>query len=268
MKSLLAILYLYQLCSASALEESDAGVSGDREGKVRIGCGQKTSENCTILQPTLETMGARSCQYDVCRCNPNVCRIRFDLTKFQIAGPVEGLTVPELTDTPSTTNGASIGDCATDQFSVSSPGSFGSPVICGYNEGQHMFVDANEMCSKALFTFGSGTAMREWEIKVTQYACGDDNGGPPGCLQYHTGTVGSFASFNFPTADTMVGPTGTLVAAAQMRPFRVTFVTNGDEITALPDTIVTNPGDPRINEQGAFPGGIVGFNLNYQQIDC
>ena len=33
--------------------------------------------------------------------------------------------------------GASIGDCTTDTFSISSPGNIGSPVICGFNTGQH-----------------------------------------------------------------------------------------------------------------------------------
>ena len=30
-----------------------------------------------------------------------------------------------------------VGDCLTDQMSISAPGSTGSPVICGYNTGQH-----------------------------------------------------------------------------------------------------------------------------------
>ena len=29
------------------------------------------------------------------------------------------------------------GDCATDQFSISAPGAFGSPIICGTNSGEH-----------------------------------------------------------------------------------------------------------------------------------
>jgi len=33
--------------------------------------------------------------------------------------------------------GAAIGDCLVDQFSVSSPGNRGSPIICGFNTGQH-----------------------------------------------------------------------------------------------------------------------------------
>ena len=33
--------------------------------------------------------------------------------------------------------GGSIGDCMTDQFAITNPGSAGSPVICGPNGGYH-----------------------------------------------------------------------------------------------------------------------------------
>jgi len=33
--------------------------------------------------------------------------------------------------------GASLGDCVTDSFSITTPGSEGTPVICGFNSGQH-----------------------------------------------------------------------------------------------------------------------------------
>jgi len=57
----------------------------------------------------------------------------YSLKTFDIAGPFEGTTA-----TPAATAvGDSIGDCLTDQFSVSSPGNRGSPIICGFNTGQH-----------------------------------------------------------------------------------------------------------------------------------
>jgi hypothetical protein len=37
--------------------------------------------------------------------------------------------------------GDGIGDCMTDQFSISSPGNVGTPVICGTNTGQHSKID-------------------------------------------------------------------------------------------------------------------------------
>ncbi len=73
-----------------------------------------------------------------------------------------------------------------------------------------MIVDANsdDVCHTANFNIGSGetTTFREWKIKVTHYDCGDDLGGPPGCLQYYTATTGTIQNFGF-------DPTITAVAA-------------------------------------------------------
>ncbi|TRY72225.1 hypothetical protein TCAL_16133, partial [Tigriopus californicus] len=69
-----------------------------------------------------------------------------------------------------------IGDCTTDQFSVTAPGGVGSPVICGFNSGQHIIVDASDQCHKAAFTLSGSAAMRAWDIKVTQYKCSQEEG--------------------------------------------------------------------------------------------
>jgi len=55
---------------------------------------------------------------------------------FDITGPFQGTVVPEGT-AASENIGSAIGDCLTDQFSVTSPGNRGSPIICGFNTGQH-----------------------------------------------------------------------------------------------------------------------------------
>ena len=67
-----------------------------------------------------------------------------------------------------------------------------------------MVIDAAQTCQTAAFQIApSTTTTRQWDIKVTQYACGDDDkGGPPGCLQYYTGTTGSIANFGFPSTIT------------------------------------------------------------------
>ena len=46
------------------------------------------------------------------------------------------------------------------------------------------------------FTF-SGTFSRYWDIKITQIPCGVIYDPPNGCLQYHTGIDGRFATFNY-----------------------------------------------------------------------
>ncbi len=56
----------------------------------------------------------------------------------------------------------------------------------------------------ASFVFSDESLTRQYDIKVTQYDCGSEVGGPPDCLQYHMGTSGSTASFNFPTGSSAV----------------------------------------------------------------
>ena len=91
-------------------------------------------------------------------------------------------------------------------------------------------VDAKRGCQTASFSIGSGdTPTRAWDIKVTQYGCGnEDESGPAGCLQWFTETEGtisryysvfkwkslsfpkwfqtflSFHSFNFPTGTNVI----------------------------------------------------------------
>lgn len=166
-----------------------------------------TSENCTYLvQAATSTPAADPCTFTICKCSSNICRIRLDFASFSIAGPSAGTTSDA---TAPDDNGGAIGDCITDTFSVTAPGNNGSPVICGFNTGQHMIVDASDQCHKATFDFGGTGSSRQFDIKVTQYACGDENGGPDGCLQYFTGNTGTFANYNFPTTAMAVTSTVT-----------------------------------------------------------
>ena len=95
-----------------------------------------------------------------------------------------------------------------------------------------MVIDIGSGCQSATFTLNDdSTISRAWDIKISQFACGDiDSGGPPGCLQYYKETYGIiqrfvrilshyvisgilyililFCSFNFPATST-VGSTST-----------------------------------------------------------
>ena len=54
-----------------------------------------------------------------------------------------------------------------------------------------MIIDTTGLdCQRVNFNIGaSTTTSRSWDIYVTQYTCGqEDEAGPPGCLQYFTGT--------------------------------------------------------------------------------
>jgi len=72
-----------------------------------------------------------------------------------------------------------------DSFSASSPGSVGSPEICGVNTGDHMYIDASDTCNSLTFQIGSTVFTRQWNIKITQYSMDFINKAPKGCLQYH-----------------------------------------------------------------------------------
>eukprot|EP00095_Tigriopus_kingsejongensis_P003721 snap_masked-scaffold617_size123379-processed-gene-0.13 protein:Tk03721 transcript:snap_masked-scaffold617_size123379-processed-gene-0.13-mRNA-1 annotation:"hypothetical protein DAPPUDRAFT_110156" len=184
-------------------------------------CGSTASENCTYLtQMTATAPIMNPCTYKICKSDPKVCRIRLDFQTFQIADPNVG-TVVEV----------------------------------GLASVNNVIVDASDMCHLAIFTL-SGSATRSWDIKVTQYQCGNTGlGGDPGCLQFFTGKVGRVASFAFPTS------TAVLTPQTQSKPFRMIFKTDETEQTVQTDKAQTN-------EQFKFPGGIVGFNLDWELQAC
>jgi len=176
---------------------------------VELDCGRSSSSNVTYLSMTSNSP-PRTCQYAICKSKETICRIRFDFETFSIYPQKEGTAAASARPT---TDFGSIGHCENDGFSIASPGNAGSPVICGYNSNQHMFVDAStNQCVTATFLFGSVTYSRSYSIKVLQYQCGSEAGGPPDCLQYYTGTSGTVANFGFDTSQTDVAATTTHLA--------------------------------------------------------
>lgn len=171
-------------------------------------CGETVAESCVFITKPTGPLPS-PCNYRICKCNPNICRIKLDFQMFDIAQP--GTNSIVLFGKMVNTEGAldtSLGDCIEESFTVSSPGVAAPPVICGFNTGQHMFLDASDNCNELVFNTRQGSTAN-WDIKVTQYKCGSDEGGPPGCLQYFTGTMGTVASYNFPTSSSTVPPTAT-----------------------------------------------------------
>lgn len=66
-----------------------------------------------------------------------------------------------------------------------------------------MIIDSDgSSCQVANFLIGtSTTTTRSWNIRVTQYACGqEDSSGPPGCLQYYDQTQNIIQNYNWPTS--------------------------------------------------------------------
>ena len=96
---------------------------------VELTCGGTSSENATYI---INTSPTESCSYTICPCSDAICRIRFDFETLTLADPFVGTAA----DTVTANIGSQIGDCKTDQFSISGERG-GSPVICGENSGQH-----------------------------------------------------------------------------------------------------------------------------------
>jgi len=139
------------------------------------------------------------CVYTICKYNPTVTLLRLDFATFDISQPfVCGGSNAEVTC--SIYDGPKFGDCVYDVFTVSSPGNPAPPAICGYNTGQHMYVDSSDLCNKITFTLDTEVGFaRKWDIKVTQYDEMDDARylPPPGCLQWFTGSLGKVSNFNY-----------------------------------------------------------------------
>merc|ERR1711899_470905 len=120
------------------------------------------------------------------------------------------LTSPNtMSSTSVYTDSTTVGDCGTDTLTVSNPGGPIPPTICGYNTGQHMFVPASPQCNQINIDIDTGTTTttRKWQIKVTQYECGNMMAPEQDCLQYLTATSGTIASFNWDTSSSTASQT-------------------------------------------------------------
>ena len=133
-----------------------------------LSCGGTSSENSTYLT-TDDT--SEQCIYKICRANQNVILLRLDFDEFDIAQPFTcGSSSTSVACT--TSDGPLIGDCIYDSMTVTTPGSPTPPIICGYNTGQHMYVESSDQCNKIIFNIGlqsAATSTRAWMIRVTQF---------------------------------------------------------------------------------------------------
>ncbi|XP_075531423.1 uncharacterized protein LOC142564335 [Dermacentor variabilis] len=125
------------------------------------------------------------CQVTV-HAREEVCQLRLDFSEFSLSPPE--------------TCGPRAGHCLDDAFSVSAGlESANYPVLCGFNSGQHMYVDVSQTKQAVLSVrLSARTEMeRRWSIRITQVACWSPNMAPEGCLQYHTKAADTITSFNF-----------------------------------------------------------------------
>merc|ERR1711936_203198 len=131
------------------------------------------------------------------------------------------LTSPNtMSSTSVYTDSTTVGDCGTDTLTVSNPGGPRPPTICGYNTGQHMFVPASDSCNQINIDIdtGSTSTTRKWQIKVTQYECGNMMAPEQDCLQDLTASSGTIASFAFDTTATTTNVASFGISAGSVAP--------------------------------------------------
>jgi len=168
-----------------------------------IACGGSSSANNSyaIMSSYSISTDSDPCTYTFCRKDTDVCKLRIDFDTMVLAAPSGG--------TAAAADSITVGDCNTDTLTVSNPGGPVPPTICGLNTGQHMFVPASNQCNQINIDIDTGTTAttRQWQIKVTQFQCGNLMAPEQDCLQYHTAASGTIASFNWDTSSATVSAT-------------------------------------------------------------
>ncbi|KAK3874982.1 hypothetical protein Pcinc_020118 [Petrolisthes cinctipes] len=127
---------------------------------------------------------ATTCTLTIHKLSPDICTIRLDLLRFQLAPPVSGR-------------------CVVDHMVVTGQNlNSVVPRICGNNTGQHLYVGVESVTGPVevtITTLGGAVEglVRAWELAVAQIECGSVMKPPPGCLQYLTSHRSTFSSFNY-----------------------------------------------------------------------
>jgi len=155
-------------------------------------CGSTVKENCTYVRNPgfpASTSGLATCTYNILKSDPEVCTLRLDFESFNLLAG-------------STTIEGDPGFGCQDEFNVNGLGTAQRiPIICGSNNGQHIYVDLGNLpgdMATLSFTFGANSiGNRIWEIKVLQIESTSLSKPPPGCLQYLFGSEGTLQTFNF-----------------------------------------------------------------------
>jgi len=171
-----------------------------------IACGGSSSANNSyaVISSYSTSTDSDPCTYTFCPTNTDVCKLRIDFDTMV-------LTAPATVTAASAAVSITVGDCIYDTLTVSNPGGAVPPTICGYNTGQHMFVPASSQCNQINIDIDTltTTTTRKWQIKVTQYECGNMMAPEQDCLQYLTASSGTIASFNWDTSASSVATSQT-----------------------------------------------------------
>ncbi|XP_064097981.1 uncharacterized protein LOC135209218 isoform X1 [Macrobrachium nipponense] len=148
---------------------------------VKKSCGESTAfNNSYFVHPEESHEGA--CALTIQRMNEDICQVRLDFLELRLSQPDWD------------------GHCNDDFLTVTGEASNPSiPIICGHNDGQHMYVEvaADGGVLELVVDSALPSSGRSWRIQVTQIGCDSRYLAPSGCLQYYTESVGNVSSFNF-----------------------------------------------------------------------
>ncbi|KAI1285797.1 hypothetical protein HDE_11638 [Halotydeus destructor] len=125
---------------------------------------------------------ARACSATIPKLGPSICQIRLDFVTFSLKPPTAGV-------------------CDVDKLIIDGQSQNNhAPALCGFNAGQHMYVDVDRGHNPITLTALTGTGSvfnRHFDIRVTYIHCLSPYRAPPNCLQYYYDLNGEFRSFNF-----------------------------------------------------------------------
>ncbi|KAJ8980138.1 hypothetical protein NQ317_014632, partial [Molorchus minor] len=176
-------------------------------------CGKSSSTKVTYFEGSDVQAGKTSCSYMVKFKNSNVCQIRLDFVKFNLA---------PATIAHSVSKNAPGYKCMNDRLKIQ-PNYYNIPDLCGNNDKQHVYIHVNQSdgvtkgvhleVSIADRTTNSQLPSPSWKIKITQLECPGYKSGfnlpsddyiqdfpllaPLGAIQYFTDKTGYIKSFGF-----------------------------------------------------------------------
>nr|XP_012228682.1 PREDICTED: uncharacterized protein LOC105675831 [Linepithema humile] len=144
-------------------------------------CDNEVQNNLTyVTSPGFPNLIDRpmNCSVVVRKIDTEVSQLRIDFVHFNIGQP-----------------NAITGTCDEDVMVINN--SRTSFELCGWNSGQHVYVDASEGNEPITLNFRlpSGLQSRMWEMRVVQL--GFEQRAPVGCLQYFRSPNGTLRTFNY-----------------------------------------------------------------------
>ncbi|EZA53674.1 hypothetical protein DMN91_007914 [Ooceraea biroi] len=144
-------------------------------------CDNEVQNNLTyVTSPGFPNLIDRpmNCSVVVRRIDTEVSQLRIDFVHFNIGQP-----------------NATTGVCDEDVMVIDNGRT--SFELCGWNSGQHVYVDLSEGNEPVTLNFRlpSGLQSRMWEMRVMQL--GFEQRAPVGCLQYFRSPNGTLKTFNY-----------------------------------------------------------------------